>query len=202
MAQLKRQIDELGIHAIIAEIRRYATSKKSKIGLRHPNELRPTPIFVYRKVSDYGQNIICRIRDNIVCGTYTTNDFWNYLIHQCATGMTIAIERLPTGHEEICRLATSLTNERFENDKQTFHKAHTRFVKDGIVGTDGNILPTYYDCFSGASSIMFRMLETNSISPRFYLSGYLKYMQNAGGNGLTVGVVESTYRKFIQHLRY
>lgn len=199
---ITRQIDELSLHAIVIEVKRYSSVTKPKVGLRMPNQLKPSRILQYKKVSSFGQNILCRIRDNIQCGVYTLTDFWNYLILIGANGNSISIEKLPTGHEEICSIASMMTNARFDIDGASFKKAHSRFVKDGVVVKDGDIMKTYYDCFSGSSSMMYRMTQSGAVSPRFYKSGYLRYLEKGASTTSSVGVVEAQWRKMVIHLQY
>lgn len=197
-----RQIDELILHAIVMEVKRFSYVRNPKVELRLPKQLKASNLLQYKKVSPFGQNILCRIRDKINCNVYTLIDFWNYLIILGANGSTISIEKLPTGHEEICSISNLLSNERFDIDGASFRKAHSRFLKDGVVSKDDDIIKTYYACFSGSSSMMYRMTQSGAVSPRFYKSGYVRYLEKVESVVKSVGVIEAQWRKMVVYLQY
>lgn len=194
---ITRYIDELKIYSLIIRLKRFNETKQPRTAMPTKwADVPSVPIGVYNKgVRDFAQSILVKCRSNIECNVYSEKDLWNWLIVRYALGEGITCaERMPSGYDEIVSVSVTLSKERVRADKETFRKIHQKFIREGVIGKDKRVPDVYYECPDGSTSIMYRLMKSGSIGHRFYWSG----LQNTTKNTNTpVGIVESTYRKFI-----
>ena len=192
-----RQIDEPRIKALVLYLYRMYKAKNPKAGVPLWKDVRPIPIHLYADSSPFGKAVLNKVSSNIECGLYSAKDLRNYLILKFATGDPLSIEKLPTGHEEICAVSEALSDKRFTADKQAFRKIHEKYVREGVIG-DYKVPDVYYETPDGTESMMFRLTMSGAVSPRFYLSGLNSI--DFSKKPHTEGIVERTFRKFVPYL--
>lgn len=197
MFEEKTQVDELYIAAIVFEILRFYNAKNPKVNLKYPNKLKRIPFKKYVNLSEKRQYIFARIRDNINCGIYSLRDFWNYSIYLCSIG-EMGIENVDFDSDLIINFNKTLSDERFEMDKNVFNRLCSKITEYNR----DNILDIFYDCSNGIFSIMFQLFKCGSVSARFYRSGYVRYLKMNNSNSSRIGVAEKQFRKYIMFLNY